>query len=277
MTSIKGLSGYAFVTGTASGIGQESAWQLAEAGAAGIVFADLNKAGAKEAAEKSKSLATNPSYKAIALKIDITKKASVQEAVAFTLKEFGRIDYGVHCAGIGTVSNNPISDPVENEYTNIWEVNTKGTVFVTGALVAAMEKNEIATVTGRNGVREIGRGSIVNLASADSHIAEPFKGPYIASKHAALGITKVAAVENAKKQIRVNALCPTWVDTPMMEGYFTVTQGLREIIKKKHPKGRMALPEEVASAVLYLLSPGASYITGTGLVIDHGILLSVNV
>lgn len=83
-------------------------------------------------------------------------------------------------------------------------------------------------------------------------------------------------MENTEKQIRINALCPSWVDTPMMDAYFKLQPELREGIKGFHPKKRMALPEEVASAVLFLLSPGASYISGTGLAIDHGVLLSIN-
>lgn len=242
-----------------------------------MVFADLNEIGAKESAEKSKTFATNPNYKAMALKLDITKKSSVQEVVDTALKEFGRIDYGVHCAGIGVISRNHVSDPIEDEYLNVWNINVMGTVLVIGALVAAMEKNEIATISGRNGTREVGRGSIVNLASADSYIAEPGKAPYIASKHAVMGVTKTAALENAEKQIRINALCPTWVATPMMEFDFTVEPELRDVIKQIHPKKRMALPEEVASTILFLLSTGASYISGTGMMVDHGVLLSVNV
>ena len=174
------------------------------------------------------------------------------------------------------MSNNPVSEAIEEEHWNTWNVNAKGTVFVTGAFCAAMEKNEIATVQGRNGSREVGRGSIVTLASADSVIAEPFKAPYIASKHAAYGIAKTAALENAEKQIRVNTLLPTWTATPMMEEYFGVQPALRDVIKAIHPKKRMALPEEIASTILYLLSPAASYISGTGIVIDHAVLLSVN-
>lgn len=174
------------------------------------------------------------------------------------------------------MTNNPVSDPDEDEYASVWNVNTKGTVLVIGALVAAMQKNNIATVVGRNGVRQIGRGSIVSLASGDSLIVEPFKGPYVASKHAALGIVKTAALENTANQIRINALCPSWVDTPMMDTYFELQPELRKKIKEFHPKKRMALPEEIAGAVLFLLSPGASYISGTGLAIDHGVLLSIN-
>ena len=155
-------------------------------------------------------------------------------------------------------------------------MNTKGTLLVIGALVTAMQKNENATVVGRNGERQIGRGSIVSLASADSHVVEPLKGPYVASKHAALSIVKTAALENAGNQIRINALCPSWVDTPMMDSDFQLDPGLPEAIKRLHPKKRMALPEEVASTALFLLSPGASYISGTGLTIDHGVLLSIN-
>ncbi|KAL1955414.1 hypothetical protein VTO42DRAFT_8570 [Malbranchea cinnamomea] len=276
MAIVQELTGYAVVTGAASGIGQEVAWQLAETGVAGVLFADLNEEGAKESAEKSKGFATNPNYKALALKVDVTNKASVQAVIDAALKEFGRIDYGVHCAGIGLLSNNPVSDPIEEEYDNVWNVNAKGTALVIGTLVAAMEKNEIATVVGRSGERQVGRGSIVSLASADSYIVEPFKGPYIASKHAALSIVKTAALENAEKQIRINGLCPSWVQTPMMDEYFRLQPELPNAIQRVHPKKRMALPEEIASAALFLLSPGASYISGTGLAIDHGVFLSVN-
>ena len=149
-------------------------------------------------------------------------------------------------------------------------------MLVCGALSAAMEKNEIATTRGRSGDREVGRGSIVNLASANAYIAEPGKSPYVASKHAVLGVTRTAALENAQKQIRINALCPTWVATPMMDFDFQFDPAIPEMVKKIHPKKRMALPEEVAGTVLFLLSPSASYISGTGMLVDHGVLLSVN-
>ena len=90
------------MTQAASGIGQETGWQLAEAGAAGVLFADINEAGAKESAEKSKTLSSNPNYKALGLKVDVTSKTSVQAMVDTALKEFGRIDYGVNSAAVRT-------------------------------------------------------------------------------------------------------------------------------------------------------------------------------
>lgn len=149
----------------------------------------------------------------------------------------------------------------------------KGTVLVIGALAVAMEKNDAAAVVGRNGERQIGRGPIVSLTLADSHIVEPLKGPYIASKHGALSIVKTAALKNAEKQIRINSLCPWWVDTPMMDVCFT--------LQPKHPnastgaiRGSACLFLKKLQTLPYSCSVQAP--SGTGLTIDHGVLLSGN-
>ncbi|RAL07199.1 SDR family NAD(P)-dependent oxidoreductase, partial [Aspergillus homomorphus CBS 101889] len=116
----------------------------------------------------------------------------------------------------------------------------------------------------------IGRGCIINLGSCNSYIPTRGITQYTTAKHAVMGITKNAALDNAVHGIRVNAVCPSWVQGPMMDRALEGSPSLKEEVLKVIPLGRLALPEEVSEAVMFLSSPGASYITGVGWIIDGG-------
>ncbi|PHH81250.1 hypothetical protein CDD82_1189 [Ophiocordyceps australis] len=118
--------------------------------------------------------------------------------------------------------------------------------------------------------RGVCRGAIVNLGSAASYVATPGLVHYTASKHAVLGLSKNAALDNVAHGIRVNCLCPTWVDTPMVQKAMATIPDLEPMVKALVPMGRIACVEEVADAALFMCSPRSSYITGTGLIIDGG-------
>ena len=183
---------------------------MAEAGVIGIAFADLDEKGAQESAETSKTFATHPDYHAIVIGVNVTDPISVQSMVGTTLKEFGRIDYSIHCAGvmfiqsnqyllseltniqIGADTNASIIESSVDEYLKLSNVNAIGTMLCVQAVSKAMSIQEPLTVEGRNGTRNLGRGSIVNLGSALSYIAVPGSVAYTSSKHAVLAITKTA-------------------------------------------------------------------------------------
>ncbi|KAI5917479.1 hypothetical protein F4810DRAFT_696274 [Camillea tinctor] len=269
--------GIALVTGAASGIGKETAFAFAEAGVTGVVFADANEQGAQDAAEKSILCAKNPNYRPIALKVDIASEDSVQAMVNTTVKEFGRIDYSVNSAGIGNISPALAPNIDVDVFCKTMEINIKGTMLCVRAVTKVMSSQEPVTYTSsRHGERSIGRGSIVNLASINSFIAPPGMAPYVASKHAVMGITKSAAMDCMKHHIRVNAVCPAFTDTNMMQASFQRVPGLETIVNTATPLRRPAVTEEVADYIIFLCSPSASYINGTGLVIDSGITLTAH-
>ncbi|KAK3172342.1 hypothetical protein OEA41_005663 [Lepraria neglecta] len=276
MASKPSLNGFALITGAASGIGQETGFSFAEAGASGVLFADINKQGAQESAEMSKKFAKNPEYRAIAVKVDVTDPESVQSMVDTAIKEFGRIDHSVNSAGVSSSSDAPVSDLSLEDYARITDTNIKGTMLCVRAVSKAMSTQEPLTYEGRRGSRSLGRGSIVNMGSASSYVGTPGTMSYTTSKHAIIGLTKTAAQDNKKHHIRVNAICPSWVDTPMMERILQRKPQLEQVIEKVSPLERMAEPEEVADVIVFLCSPSASYVNGTGLLVDAGLTLSVH-
>ena len=140
-----------------------------------------------------------------------------------------------------------------------------------------MKKQEPRYYNGRHGSRSIGRGSIVNVASVYSFIATPGLMSYVASKHAIMGLTKSAAIDNVKDDIRINAVCPAWVDTPMMQASLKRVPQLDQLIKTASPLHRAATVEEVADCIVFLSSSSASYVNGTGLVVDAGATLTAHV
>lgn len=164
------------------------------------------------------------------------------------------------------------------------------------AITKAMALQEPLTYQGRYGQRSLGRGSIINIASVMSSIGARGKLPYAASKHAIMGITKTAgksrnmplllfrcivlsksvALDNTMHHIRVNAICPAWVDTPMMAADFDKQHELKNIIQAVSPVQRMAVPDEVGDLIVFLSSASASYINGQGIVVDAGVTLTMN-
>jgi len=270
------LDGFAIVTGAGSGIGQETAYFFAESGAAGVLFADINKSSAEKSAEKSKEFASHPKYQVIAFEVDTRNPDQVQSMIDAAVKQFGRIDYSIHSAGVDLKEYVPVQDTDVKAYTDIMDVNATGTYVCTRAAMKAMQGQEPRSFTTRNGTKDIARGSIVNVASVLAFGAVSGKVGYITSKHAQLGITKSAAQDAGPLNIRVNAVCPSWVRTAMFEGECEKIPGVDQFVKAIVPIGRPAEPEEVASAVGFLCSPGANYIHGTSLIIDAGLTLTVH-
>ncbi|KAM0159138.1 hypothetical protein ACHAPC_003738 [Botrytis cinerea] len=272
------VTGVALVTGAAAGIGRETGYAFAEAGALVVAFADINFEGAKMSAEKSNGFAKNSSYQSFAIQVDVADVDSVQSMVDRMVEKFGRIDYLVHSAGLGATSLKPTSDLDIANFDETLSVNTRGTMLITRAVTKAMSTQEPLTTKGRHGdERSLGRGSIVHIASAFSYIAAPGMMAYVASKHAMMGIVKVAAVDNAKHQIRINALCPSWVQTSMLERSLERWKGLEAIIQKASPARRAATAEELANIAVFMCSPSASYVNGSGLIVDAGMTVTAHI
>ncbi|KAF2230328.1 NAD(P)-binding protein [Viridothelium virens] len=247
------VEGITLVTGAAQGIGREVAISFAKAGARGVIFADINEDGAQEAAGQSQKYAKQSEYRGLSVKVDITSEESVASLVSIAVKEFGRIDYAVHSAGI-------------EQFEKAMITNIQGTMLC---------YQEPLWYESRHSKKSLGRGSIINLGSVNSYCAAPGMMPYTSSKHAVIGITKTAAIDNFKAHIRVNAVCPAWVDTPMMQASLQRFPQLGPMIKVASPLGRAATVEEVADYIVFLSSPSASFINGTGLIVDAGLKLTV--
>jgi NAD(P)-dependent dehydrogenase (short-subunit alcohol dehydrogenase family) len=237
----------AIITGAAGGIGAVSARLFAEAGA-NVVCADLSL-------EKAEAVAAGlPS--AIAVQVDVADSASVAAMVAAAVDRFGRLDCAFNNAGI-EVEATRTHEADEDVFERTIAVNLRG-VFL-------CLKHEIAAML------QTGGGSIVNTASIAGVGGAPGMPAYAASKHGVIGLTRTAALEYARNNIRVNAVCPGVVRTPMMEAAIAAAPARAERVAGMHPMNRVAEPEEVARAALWLCSDGASFVTGDALRVDGGV------
>jgi NAD(P)-dependent dehydrogenase (short-subunit alcohol dehydrogenase family) len=244
------------VTGAGSGIGRATALAFGGEGAK-VVVVDINLENANETVELLKASKT----KAIALKVNIANRDEVENMVKTTVETFGRLDCAVNCAGIA----GPVSMPLHEYPDEYWHqqinINLTGTWYCMKFQITQMLQN--------------GGGTIVNLSSAAGLIAQPENSPYAASKHGVVGITKTAAKEYATKNIRINAICPTAIETPM------IMEGRRKLAYNPEAKQaainfqamkRMGRPEEIADVVLWLSSEQSSFITGLAMAADGGAL-----
>ncbi|KAI0883671.1 NAD(P)-binding protein [Annulohypoxylon maeteangense] len=267
------LNGFAIVVGAAGGVGKEVGLSFAEAGAKGILFADIDYEAATKVAEASKALALSPTYRALSVKVDVVDVNSVQGMIDLTAKEFGRIDYCINAAGVDVAEYVPFDQTDPDDYDRVLGINTKGIFLVTRAVAKFMQSQEPAQITlKRHGARDLGRGSIVNVSSAMALVAVPNKVPYTTSKHAITGLTRACAMDYKSAGIRCNQVCPVWIRTPMLEEEFQRVPETAAFVKKVAAVGRPLESDEVASACVYLCSPSAVYINGTTLTLDSAIL-----
>lgn len=239
----------ALVTGAGSGIGRAITMAFSEHGAH-VVVADISQ---KEA-DETVSLISSKGVEAVFRPCDVSKADDVKALVEGIVKEYGRLDYAVNNAGIHNPYVEFLPDADEGIWDSIIAVNLKG-VFL-------CMKYETKVMLER------GCGVIVNIASMSGLLGEPGSYAYVASKHGIMGLTKTAAYEFADKGIRINAVCPAAVDTP---GMAKAPPDFRQKYTDSNPMKRMARPEEIAGAVMWLCSDIAGFVTGTGLVIDGGV------
>ncbi|KAI0435008.1 NAD(P)-binding protein [Xylaria sp. FL1042] len=268
------LDGVALVVGAAGGIGREVVFTFAEAGVKGILLADVNAEASAQAAEQSKSLATNPEYKCLSTRVDVVDAESVEKMVNLAVETFGRVDYCISAFGVDVAEYVPFQNTTPEDYDRVLGINTKGPFLVTRAISKVMlAQDPVQVDLGRLGKRDAGRGSIVNVSSAMALVAVPAKAPYTTSKHAVTGVTKAAAMDLKSAGIRVNQVCPTWVRTPMFEEECRRIPQTPEVINKISPIKRAIEPDEVAAACLYLCSPSTVAVNGLTLTMDTGLLV----
>lgn len=244
------------VTGAGSGIGQATAIAFAKEGAK-VIVTDMNL----ENAEKTVEILRGSDAEAIALKVDISIREEVENMVKMAVETFGRLDCAVNCAGVAGSVSLPLHEYPDEYWHQQINVNLTGTWYCMKFQITQMLQN--------------GGGAIVNLSSAAGLIAQPENSPYAASKHGVVGITKTAAKEYATKNIRINAICPTAIETPM------IMEGRRKLAYNPEAKQaainfqamkRMGRPEEIADIALWLCSEQSSFITGLAMAADGGAL-----
>ncbi|KAI1141664.1 oxidoreductase [Hypoxylon sp. FL0543] len=269
------VNGIALVVGAGSGIGLETALTFAERGARAVVFADQDADAASEGSEKSKSIATATDYQTLAIGVDVRDGASVKAMVEEVKKRFGRLDYAVNSAGIPRKTEADTTSVDDSEYDLLHEVNAKGILHCLQAEIAAMKDQEPLYAEGRHGRRSIGPGSIINVTSLSAYVSSANSTTYTASKFAARGIIKCAALENRRSGLRINEVCPGFTDTPMLRRGFERKPETKDLIEKAMPLGRAAAPEEIASVIHFLASPGASFVNGQSIMADSGVSIAI--
>ena len=241
----------ALVTGGASGIGRETALLFAREGAS-VAVVDMNEEGAMATADEILSFGGDACH----YKADVASGAELDKLFEAVVDRYGRIDSAFNNAGIEGEVGVPIDLADEAAWDRVININLKG--------VWLCMKHELAIM------KQTGGGCIVNTASVAGLVGGTFGGAYYASKHGVVGLSKAAAVEYGKSNIRVNAVCPGVVKTEMAERLLDGQIEREQAIQALHPIGRLGTPQEVAQMVVWLCSDKASFVTGQAIAVDGG-------
>ncbi len=240
----------ALVTGASSGMGLATARAFAEQGAS-VALADINEDALRAATDEL----TAAGHHVLGVVCDVSDEDQVAALVERTVTSFGRLDTAFNNAGIMIPPSDAADEPAGN-FDRVNAINLRG--------VWACMKHELRQM------REQGSGAIVNCSSLGGLVGLPGRASYHASKHGVLGLTKSAALEYAPRGIRINAVCPGTIDTPMVADMLAKGElDMAEAVRNQ-PIGRLGTADEIAAAVLWLCSPGASFVAGVALPVDGG-------
>ena len=242
----------ALLTGGSSGIGRATALAFAREGAKVVVAARRVKEG-EETVESIKAEGGEATF----VQTDVSQAVQVEALVNTTVETYGRLDCAFNNAGIEGTPYVSIVDYTEADWDRVIDINLKG--------VWLCMKYQIPQILKQG-------GSIVNMSSVAGLKGGTLGSPYYASKHGVVGLTKAAAMEYATRGIRVNAVCPAVIHTPMAERAFFEDPEIEQRVLSLHPVGRIGTPEEVAGVVVFLCSDAASFVTGHALPVDGGVM-----
>jgi len=240
----------AVVTGAAGGMGLDTARAFAQSGAA-VVLADVNEDALRAATDEL----TAAGHQALGVACDVADEAQVAALVTRTVESFGRLDMAFNNAGIMIPPFDAADEPAER-FERVTAINLRG--------VWSCMKHELRQM------RDQGGGAIVNCSSLGGLVGLPGRASYHATKHGVLGLTKSAALEYASRGVQINAVCPGTIDTPMVTDM--IAKGELDLAEAEdnQPIGRLGRGDEIAAAVLWLCSPGASFVHGVALPVDGG-------
>ena len=242
----------ALVTGGNSGIGRATALAFARESAKVVIAARRAPEG-----EETVGMIIQAGGEALFVKTDVSKASDVEALMRKTVETYGRLDCAFNNAGVyGTEV--PVHEYTEEDWEYVMSINLKGVWLCMRSEIRQMLKQ--------------GGGAIVNDSSTSGLVGGLRESAYVASKHGVIGLTKAAALEYARDGIRVNAVCPGWIRTPMVESIIAGNPERERQIIAEEPVGRMGTPEEVAEAVVWLCSDAASFVTGHSMAVDGGML-----
>jgi NAD(P)-dependent dehydrogenase (short-subunit alcohol dehydrogenase family) len=242
----------ALITGGASGIGRATALTFAREGAK-LIIADMNEDGGQQTVH----MITEHGGEATFVQVDVSRATEVEAMISKTVQTYGRLDCAHNNAGIGSRPRVLLHELSEESWERVISINLKG--------VWLCMKYELIQMCTQGGGAIVNTASIMGLVGSWSR-----SGVYNASKHGVVGLTKTAALEYATLGIRVNAVCPGYIRTPLIEEALTSNPEMEAQIVARHPVGRMGRPEEIAEAVMWLCSDAASFVTGHTMTVDGG-------
>jgi NAD(P)-dependent dehydrogenase (short-subunit alcohol dehydrogenase family) len=240
----------ALVTGAASGIGRATALTFAREGAK-LIIADMNADGGQQTVH----MISENGGEAIFVQVDVSNATEVEAMISKAVETYGRLDCAHNNAGVGG-SRTTVTDCPEADWHRIISINLTGVWLCMKYEIPEMLKH--------------GGGTIVNTASIMGLVATGFNPAYMASKHGVVGLTKSAALAYAQSGVRVNAVCPGYIRTPMVEGLPWYNEEREAELISNHPIGRLGKPEEIAETVVWLCSDAASFVTGHTMTVDGG-------
>ena len=241
----------AFITGGASGIGRDSAISFAHEGAS-IAICDLNATGLESAKEEIQNLGVQVRT----YQLDVADYDQVKRVVSSVHADFGSIDIALNNAGIGGKHNYRTAEHTLDDWDRVLAVNQSGVFYCMKEELKIMQRQ--------------GNGAIVNVSSIAGLRALPRQLAYVASKHAVIGMSKTAAAEYARFGIRVNAVCPVFTNSPLLEKMFSAKEDLRSKLVHTIPVGRYGETSDIVNAITWLCDEQSSFITGLALPVDGG-------
>ena len=242
----------AFITGAGSGIGRATALAFANSGAS-IVIAEINEVSGQEVAEEIRQAGGGALY----ISCDVAVPLQIKTAIQQTINTYGRLDIGINNAGVGGKYGR-LADQSQQDFDEVMAINVGGVFY-------GMQFQIQQMLTQPEG------GRIVNVSSIAGVRGMPMGAPYSASKHAVIGLTKTAALEYARQNIRINAVCPVYTHSTMVKELLQQAPGLEEKMRRLIPLGRFGKPEEIAQAILWLCSNENTFVTGQAIQLDGGL------